>query len=440
MVLEATELENKLVYVPMVADYIHHGHINIINIASKYGRVVVGLMTDEAAASYKRLPLLPFAERKQIVESIVGVDEVVPQNQLDYVPAIQQHRPDVFVHGSDWKTGVQKKARERVLEAMEKIGGCVVEPEYTKGVSSSQIIQSVQAAGISPERRLSRFKALLNAKEYLRGIEAHNGLTGLLAESTVVEVDEGLRSFDFLWLSSLTDSTAKGKPDIELVDSTSRQQTIQEILDVTTIPIVYDADTGGKLEHFPYLVSSLSRLGVSACVIEDKKGLKRNSLFGTDVEQIQEDPEIFAEKIITGKRAACSDDFLVIARIESLILGAGVEDAIRRAKIYLQAGADGIMIHSREKSLDEIKAFCNQYQELPNRAPLVLVPSSFNSYYENELSDIGADIIIYANHLLRSAYPAMKACAETILRNGRSLECDSQILSIKEILALIPGT
>jgi len=428
-----------LVYVPMVADYIHHGHINVINEAKKLGRVVIGLMTDRAAASYKRLPLLSYEERKYILESVDGVSEVVPQHQLDYVPAIEEYKPKYFVHGTDWKTGVQQTARNRVIEAMDKINGVVVEPEYTNGISSSEVVKNISSTGISPDRRLSQLRRLLSVKDYLRGIEAHNGLTGLIAESASYETEAQTRKFDFLWLSSLTDSTAKGKPDIELVDATSRLQTIQDILDVTTIPIIYDADTGGKLEHFPYLVSSLCRLGVSACVIEDKKGLKRNSLFGTDVEQTQEDPDVFAQKIIAGRQAAVNSSFMVIARIESLILGAGVDDAINRAAVYVKAGADGIMIHSRNKDIDEIREFCSQYDQFDIKPPLVFVPSSYNKYHETELSELGANIIIYANQLLRSAYPAMLGCANTILENQRSYEADSKMMSIKDILNLIPG-
>ncbi len=438
MVLDES-ISSKIVYVPMVADYLHHGHINILNKAKKLGDIIIGLMTDEAAATYKRLPLLTYEQRKNLVEGLDGVVSVVPQYQLDYVPAIEMYKPDYFVHGTDWRNGVQQNARERTIQAMKKIGGTVVEPDYTDGISSTAIIEHKLSIGITPERRLNRLRELLNAKKYLRGIEAHNGLTGLIGESVKYETDAQVRSFDFLWLSSLTDSTAKGKPDIELVDSTSRLQTIQDILDVTTKPIVYDADTGGKLEHFPYLVSSLSRLGVSACVIEDKKGLKRNSLFGTDVEQSQEVPELFAEKIIQGRNAACNSNFMVIARIESLILGAGLDDAINRAKIYINAGADGIMIHSRKKSINEIKEFCDVYNTFKNKPPLVVVPSSFNDVYESDLSNMGANLIIYANQLLRSAYPSMINCATSILKNQRSLEADQNMMSIKEILNLIPG-
>ncbi len=432
--------DKKLVLIPMVADYLHYGHINIINIGKKYGEVYISLMTDEAAASYKRLPLLNYDERKSVLEAIDGVSKVVPQERFDYVFQIEKYKPDYFIHGTDWRTGVQKRARERVFIAMEKISGTVIEPEYTKGISSTDVTKQILASGISPDRRLEMLRKLLNAKKYLRGIEAHNGLTGLIAETVQVDVEGASLSYDFLWLSSLTDSTAKGKPDIELVDSTSRMQTLQDILEVTTKPIIYDADTGGRLEHFPYLVSSLSRLGVSACVIEDKTGLKRNSLFGSDVPQLQEDAEVFAKKITQGKQSACNPAFMVIARIESLILGAGIEDAIHRAKVYISAGADAIMIHSRNKTVDEIKLFCDHYNKISNRPPLVVVPSSFNTSYEGELSEMGANVIIYANQLLRSAYPSMVRCAQSILQNGRSYESDKEMMSINEVINLIPGT
>tara|TARA_B100000579_G_scaffold63824_1_gene47192 strand:+ start:16829 stop:18139 length:1311 start_codon:yes stop_codon:yes gene_type:complete len=428
----------KLIYVPMVADYIHHGHINIINIARTYGDVMVGLMTDKSAASYKRLPLLSYEERYKIVSNIKGVKEVVPQDQLDFVKPILKYKPDIFIHGSDWKNGVQKESRRRVFEAMEQIGGEVIEPDYTKEISSTLINKSILAAGVSPDFRLSRLKKYLENKPLIRGIDVHNGLTSLIAENTCINLNGIQKEFDFLWMSSLTESTAKGKPDTELVDITSRLNTVRDVIDVSTKPIIFDADTGGKLEHFPYLINTLERVGISACIIEDKKGLKRNSLFGTDVEQFQEEIEDFCKKIEIGKKASISNDFMVIARIESLILEKGLDDAVARAHAYINSGADGIMIHSRKKSPDEIKDFCKIYKKIENRPPLVVVPSSFNAIYENELEEMGVNIVIYANQLLRSAHPAMVRTAKSILENSRSLECDSDLMSIKEILNLVP--
>tara|TARA_Y100000589_G_C27182589_1_gene641401 strand:- start:233 stop:1543 length:1311 start_codon:yes stop_codon:yes gene_type:complete len=430
--------EGKLVFVPMVADYIHHGHINIINIAKLHGEVIVGLMTDKAAASYKRLPLLSYEERLDIVSNIKGVTKVVPQEKLDFVSSIQKYKPDIFIHGSDWKKGVQKEARRKVIEAMQQIGGEVIEPEYTKGVSSTEITKSIISNGVSVDFRLSRLKKYLENKNLIRGIDVHNGLTSLIAENTSINLNGIEKEFDFLWMSSLTESTAKGKPDTELVDITSRLNTIRDVVDVSTKPIIFDADTGGKVEHFPYLINTLERVGISACIIEDKKGLKRNSLFGNDVEQFQEDIDAFCKKIACGKKAAINNDFMIIARIESLILEKGLEDAIKRAKAYINAGADGIMIHSRQKSPKEIKDFCLQYRKIKNRPPLVVVPSSFFSIYESELEKMGVNIVIYANQLLRSAYPAMIKTANSILENGRSLECESDLMSIKEILNLVP--
>lgn len=430
---------SKTVYVGMSADLIHPGHLNIINEARRLGEVVVGLLTDEAIASYKRLPTLTFEQRKVIVENIKGVSRVVPQRTLDYVPNLREVRPDFVVHGDDWRTGVQKATRQRVIDALREWDGELVEIPYTPGISSTQLNQSVKEIGTTPEVRMKRLQRLIEAKDIVRLIEVHNGLTGLIAEKISVEVDGMRREFDGMWASSLTDSTAKGKPDIEAVDLTSRVTTLNDILEVTTKPIVYDGDTGGKPEHFVFTVKTLERMGVSAVIIEDKVGLKKNSLFGTEVPQKQDSIEDFAHKITLGKRAQVTEDFMIIGRIESLILKQGMEDALRRANAYVDAGADGIMIHSREKSPDEILEFCKQYRRFDRRVPLIVVPSTYNQVTEGALADAGVNIVIYANHLLRSAYPAMVNTARTILQHGRSREADSEMMPIKEILELIPG-
>ncbi|MBO7719334.1 MAG: phosphoenolpyruvate mutase, partial [Methanosphaera sp.] len=240
------------------------------------------------------------------------------------------------------------------------------------------------------------------------------------------------------WVSSLCDSTDRGKPDIELVDMTSRLRTINDIMEVTTKPIILDGDTGGEIEHFVFNVKTLERIGVSAVIIEDKIGLKKNSLFGTEVEQTQDTIEHFSLKISSAKKALTTDEFMIIARIESLILKQGMDDAIARAKAYVEAGADGIMIHSREKEPDEIFEFCEKFREFAPDLPLVVVPTSFNTVYEDEFARRGVNIVIYANHLIRSAYPAMMETAETILENNRCHEVDEKCLSIKKILTLIP--
>ncbi len=429
--------KEKIVYVPMVADLVHHGHVNIVKEARKYGRVIVGLMTDKSAASYKRLPSLPYEERKKIVENLAGVSEVMPQDQLDYVPVIEKLKPDFFVHGTDWKVGVQKEARKRVIATMKKWGGKVIEPEYTNGVSSTALNQAQKEIGTTPDLRLRRLRRLLDAQGIVRGIEVHNGLTGLIAEHVSVTRNNKKEEFDFMWLSSLTDSTAKGKPDTELVDSTSRLNTIHDVLDITTKPLVYDGDTGGLAEHFPYLVRTLERLGVSAVIIEDKQGLKKNSLFGTSVKQELADPKMFAHKIAEGKKAQITPDFMVIARLESMIAGKGVKDALKRAKVYIAAGADGIMVHSKEKTPKEVLEFCREYAKFKNRVPLVAVPTTYDTITEKELQKAGVNIVIYANHLLRSAYPAMVKTAQTILNNGRATEASEYCMPISEILTLI---
>lgn len=429
----------KKVYVGMSADLIHPGHLNIINEARKLGEVTIGLLTDKAIASYKRLPYLTYDQRKIIVENIKGVDKVIAQETLDYVPNLMMLKPDFVVHGDDWKTGVQSLTRNKVIEALKNWGGELVEIEYTKGISSTLINKSIKEIGTTPEIRMKRLRRLIEVKPVVRLMEAHNGLTGLIVENLSVDIDHVVHEYDGMWLSSLTDSTAKGKPDIEAVDLTSRMQTLNDIAEVTTKPIIYDGDTGGKTEHFVFTVRTLERLGVSAVIIEDKVGLKKNSLLGTDVKQEQDSIENFCFKISSGKKSQITKDFMIIARVESLILKKGIDDAIERAKEYIEAGADGIMIHSKEKTPDEILEFCKRYEKLQRKVTLVAVPSTYNQIFEKELIEAGVNIVIYANQLLRSAYPAMIKTAEMILRNGRSLEADNNMMSIKEILKLIPG-
>ncbi|HAY33188.1 MAG TPA: phosphoenolpyruvate mutase [Ignavibacteria bacterium] len=428
----------KKVYVGMSADLIHPGHLNIINEARKLGEVTIGLLTDEAIAGYKRLPSLTYDQRELIIKNIKGVENVVPQKTLDYVSNLQMLKPDYVVHGDDWKDGVQKQTRQRVIDALKEWGGELVEIEYTKGVSSTQLNASLKEIGTTPEVRMKKLKRLLGAKPIVRIMEAHSGLTGLIVENVNAVRDNIKVEFDGMWLSSLTDSTAKGKPDTEAVDLTARLHTLNDIVEVTTKPIIYDGDTGGRTEHFVFTVRTLERLGVSAVIIEDKTGSKKNSLFGTDVEQTQESIENFCMKISAGKKSRVTDDFMIIARIESLILKAGMKDALERAGAYIEAGADGIMIHSKEKSPDEIIEFCREYKKFERKVPLVAVPSSYSSIHEKKLEECGVSIVIYANHLLRSAYPAMLETAKSILENGRSFEADNNMMSINEILNLIP--
>lgn len=428
----------KTVYVAMSADLVHPGHLNIINEARKHGRVVVGLLTDQAIASYKRLPFLSYEQRKTVVENIKGVDEVIPQETLDYVPNLKKIRPDIVVHGDDWQTGIQRETRQRVLDTLTEWNGELIEPKYTPGVSSTKLNVELREIGTTPGIRLAKLRRLLEAKDIVRILEAHNGLTGLIVENTQIDKNHAIQEFDGIWLSSLTDSTAKGKPDIGFVDLTSRMNTLNDILEVTTKPIIFDGDSGGFPEHFRFMVRTLERAGISAVIVEDKIGFKQNSLFGTEVEQTQDSIDDFSNKISVGKRAQITDDFMIIARIESLILKTGMEDAITRAKSYIAAGADGIMIHSKERTPDEILEFCQQYCQLNHKVPLVVVPSTYSQITETELEQAGVRIVIYSNQLLRSAYPAMVQIARSILENERALECEETCMPIKEIITLIP--
>ena len=434
----------KKVYIAMSADVIHQGHINIINEGRKYGDVIVGILTDEAIATYKRLPILSFNERKTIFENIKGVADVIPQNTLEYTENLELLKPDFVIHGDDWRSGVQKIIRQKVIDTLSKWGGQLIEVPYTKDISATSMEKSVRELQNTPDNRRAKLRRMLSLKHCVNVMEASNGLTGLICENAkYVNEEEGTsREFDAMWVSSLCDSSFKGKPDIELVDLTSRLRTIEEIMEVTTKPIILDGDTGGKIEHFAYNVKTLERLGVSAIIIEDKTGLKQNSLFGTDALQILDDPHEFAKKIKAGKAAQITKDFLIFARIEALIAGYSIDEAMQRAKIYIEeGGADGIMIHSREKDGSEIKEFLRQFREYSKDIPVILVPTSYSQFTEEELSKWGANIIIYANHMLRSAYPAMKKCAETILKNHRAMEASKEYcIGIKEVLELIPGT
>jgi phosphoenolpyruvate phosphomutase len=431
----------KKVYLGMIADIMHPGLINIINKGAEYGDVIIGLFTDKAIATHKRIPYLTYEQRETVVRSIHGVADVVPQDDWSYVPNLVKYKPDYIIHGDDWQEGPDKYIREEVFKVMEAIGGQVIEIPYTKGITSSGLAEELESLGTTPQARLKSLRRLISAKPIVRIMESHCGLTGLIIEHTKVEVGNEVRSFDGMWASSLTDSTSKGKPDIEAVDLTTRLHDLNDSLEVTTKPVIYDGDTGGKTEHFVFTVRTLERLGVSAIIIEDKVGLKQNSLFGTDAVQTQDTIEGFCAKIKAGKEAQVTRDFMIIARIESLIAGKPVEDALERAFAYVAAGADGIMIHSKNKDGMDIKEFCQRFREKDNHTPIVAVPTTYAQFTEEELAGWGINIVIYANHMLRSAYPAMVKCAERILETTRCLEASEEYcMPIKEILNLIPGT
>jgi phosphoenolpyruvate phosphomutase len=431
--------KRKIVYLAMRGDIIHPGIINIIREGEKYGDVLVGLLTDSAIAAHKRLPFLSYEQRRQIVERIKGVARVVPQKEWSDIPNLRAYKPNAVIHGDNWKSGPEQKMREEVFAVMKELGGEVIEIPYTQGVDSSSLNEAVRSIGTTPDIRLKALRRLLDAKPSLRIMEAHSGLSALIVEHLEIVKEDGTRSFDGMWSSSLTDSASKGKPDIEAVDLTTRLQGLTDILECTTKPIIFDGDTGGKSEHFVFTVRTLERNGVSAVIIEDKIGLKKNSLFGVEVTQeLCPIPE-FCEKISAGKRAQVTKDFMIIARLESLIAGFPVSDALERARAYVAAGADGIMIHSKETSGEDILAFCRQFRCEYEHVPLVLVPTTYNRYTEQELAGWGANIVIYANHMLRAAYPAMVQAAESILQNRRSLEADQLCMPIKQILELIPG-
>lgn len=425
------------VYTCFVTSIIHEGHRNLIEQGRKYGDVVVGVLSDRAAIRFNRFPLMNTEERVKLVQNLPGVSRVVVQNDVMYDQVIADLKPDYVMHGDNWTEGPMSAIRDNVKKLLDEYGGTIIDVPYTYSEEAQRAdVQERERLAMSEYRR-PRLRKLIDLCDTVKAIEVHSGLTGLIAEKTVVAHEGSLDQFEAMWISSLCDSTAKGKPDIELVDLTSRLRTINDVTEVTTKPIIFDGDTGGLTEHFVYTVRSLERLGVSAVIIEDKVGLKKNSLFGSDVEQTQDSIEHFCEKIAAGKRVQLSDDFMIIARIESLILDKGMDDALERAHAYVQAGADGIMIHSRKKDPAEILEFCDLFRKTDKTTPIVVVPSSYNTVTEAELAEHGANIVIYANQLTRSAFPAMEKTAEDILRFHRAKEVDDRLMPIKEIITLI---
>lgn len=427
----------KKVYTCFCTDVIHEGHRNILQEAKKYGEVTVGILSDAAMIKFNRFPTITMEERKKMIADTGLADTVMIQNEIMYDNVIGTIKPDYVIHGDNWQNGPERAIRQNVIDNLEKYGGELIEVAYTYNENVKKIDDNIKEKLAMPEFRRKRLRQLLKLCPIVKTIEVHSGLTGLIAEKTVVEHNGELNQFDAMWLSSLCDSTAKGKPDIELVDMSSRMRTIDDVMEVTTKPIILDGDTGGLEEHFVYNVRTLERMGVSAVIIEDKTGLKKNSLFGTEVEQTQDSIENFCHKIRAGKRAQRTEEFMIIARIESLILEKGQGDAMKRATAYVQAGADAIMIHSRKKSPDEIFAFCDAFRKVDAKTPIVVVPTSFNSVTEDEFVSHGVNIVIYANQLTRSAFPAMQSTAVEILKNHRALEVDARLMPFKDIITLI---
>ena len=427
----------KKVYTCFCTDFIHDGHLNIIREAQKYGEVIVGVLSDKAMIRFNKFPTISFEERIELIKNIKGVSKVVVQEDVMYDKIVDEIKPDYVIHGDNWLSGPMKTIRDNVESLMEKIGGQIIDVPYTKNEGVNLLDEKYELRRGMPEFRRKRLRELINLRSVVKTIEVHSGLTGLIAEKTIVENNGEIDQFDAMWISSLCDSTAKGKPDIELVDMTSRFRTISDVMEVTTKPIIFDGDTGGLIEHFVYTVRTLERMGVSAVIIEDKVGLKKNSLFGTEVQQTQDTIEHFCEKIATAKKVQITDDFMVIARIESLILEQGMEDALTRARAFVKAGADGIMIHSRKKDPAEILEFCDKFRAEDERTPIVVVPSSFNTITEAELASHGVNIVIYANQLTRSAFPAMEQTAKDILKYHRAKEVDDRLMPIKQIISLI---
>ena len=427
----------KKVYVGMSADILHKGHINILKTANKYGDVYVGLLTDRAITSYKSIPFLDYNKRKIVIENLKYVKKVIPQDTLDYTKNLNLIKPHYLIHGDDWRTGIQKNTRKKAIKALKKWSGKLVEPKYTKNISSTLIKKEIKNIFLSPLNRISILKRLMDSKDIVRILESHNSLSGLIIDKLKMFKRQKILEFDGMWSSSLTDSATKGLPDNSSLSFSARISSLNDMMDVTTKPLIFDADNGGHIEHLPYLTRSLERSGVSAIIIEDKVGLKKNSLFKNQAGTKQDKPQIFAKKIQKICSSRQSKDFMVIARIESFIVGKGLKDALNRAEIYSKAGADAILIHSKQKTPAEIFSFAKKFRKSKNFIPLVSVPSTYSKVYEKDLIKNGFKIVIYANQLLRAAYPAMKNTAQSILKNSRAFEADKKIIPIKKIINLI---
>ncbi len=424
----------KIVYVGLAADILHEGHINILEQANKLGKVIVGLLTDEAIASYKKIPHLNYKQREIVLKNIKYVFKLIPQKTLDYRPNLLKLKPHYVVHGDDWRKGIQKKTRSQVISTLKKWKGKLIEPEYTKDISSTIIKKKILDIGTTPDIRKSKLSRLLEAKKIVRILESHSPLTGLIIENLKLIEKNNFQEFDGMWSSSLTDSALRGKPDNQSVDYSTRMSGLNEILDVTTKPIIFDADNGGRLEHIAFMVKTLERMGVSAVIIEDKIGLKKNSLFADQKGAKQDTIKNFCKKIKKARNTKISDDFLIIARIESFILGKNLSDAMKRAEMYSKSGADAILIHSKEKTPKQIISFAKKFTKSKFYKPIVAVPSSYSKTYEKTLSKYGIKIIIYANHMMRASYPAMVNLANSILKNKRSYDFEKKLYLLKKSL------
>ena len=424
-----TDKKEKTVYVGITGDMIHPGIINIIQQGAKYGRLIVGLLSNEAIATHKRIPYLTFEQRKAVIENIKGVSEVVPQEDWSYVPNLLKLKPDYIIHGDDWKTNYLKGIREEVFDVMKKIGGEVIEIPYTKGINSSQLFESTTNNGITAVQRLKSLRQLMNYKPIIRIMEANSGLSGLIIENLKIEKEDGIQRFDGIFIN-LLDSNPSGVSEQESSNFMLKLNTVTDILECTTRPIIYGGYTSDNYENITFTIEKLELMGISAIIIEDK--------FKNTQELCNE--EEFCLKIKEGKKAQINPDFMIIAGIEELILGKSMDDALKKALASIKAGADGILISSNQKNGDDIKEFCSKLRKENKNIPIVLIPTTYNQFTEKELGEWGANIIIYADYLKKVTYPAMKKCAETILKSERSLEVNEMCMPIKEILNLIPGT
>jgi len=422
----------KTVYVGMVGDMLHVGHINILKTAARLGRVTVGVLTDRAVVGYKRLPLLAFEDRVRVVESIADVAAVVPQKTLSYVENLRALRPDYVVHGDDWRYGDQvSRARAEVIATLGEWGGELVEVAYTKGISSTAIHRSGAADALFSGTRQGRLRRLLAAKPTLRIVEAHSGLSAKIAAE--VRGPDGATGFDAVWQSGLTDAIHRGKSDGGAVDRGRRLQAVEEILDAGPLPLIYDGRAAGRPETVFDLTRALDKAGVSALCLGDRSDPDRTGPEMSPAETVAQ---------IEAVRAACpTGAVMAISRIVVAAPGNGgsgaLDRALDRALALLEAGSDAVMFDSAADTAEPILDIAARLRRQRRDVPLFAAQSDRWGAPIHRFENAGIDAVVYETHLLRATVAPMRRAATALLAEGTGPAPD--LTPLPELRGLFPS-
>ncbi len=409
---------DKTVYVGMSADLVHPGHINLLREAASLGRVTVGLLTDRAISSYKRMPFLTFEQRRAVIEHIAFVTAVVPQDTLDYTDNLRLLRPDFVVHGDDWRNGVQAQTRRRVLDVLREWGGTLVEPPYTEGISSTALRMAAMDIGFAPGVRQRRLRRMLDCKPLVRVMQAHDGLSAHIVDRLEETTQGAPREYDAIWVDSLAGAPIRGKPDPLPFDLSSRLVTLHEILDATTKPLICNAGGAGHAAGVTAAVRTLERIGVSAIVIDTEVTDRRAVPAMAASAPPQDDMAAFIREIAAARDARVTPDFMIIARINDRTRDCGADRMMARAAAGVDAGADAVMCDSDPVNPDGIFDLCRRYRRLMNGHPLLVGLSGTEGLQEHDLASAGASMVVYTDTLLRAAREAMISAASQVLSCG----------------------